>query len=182
MRMSRALCASLVTASLAACVADPYYYDTAYYDPYYGAPPTYSYYPPPPAYGPSGNTALGTVGGAIAGGLLGSTIGSGSGQVAATVGGAVLGGILGGGIGRNLDEQNRRAAWAAQQHAFSTNAVATWGAPGAPAYGTVRPLRTYAMDGRYCREYLHTVFIDGRPQEARGTACQAPDGSWQIVS
>lgn len=178
MKASRALFASALAASLAACVADPYY-DTAYADPY-GPRGYYA----PPAYGPAPGTGttLGTVGGAVAGGLLGSTIGSGSGQVAATVGGAVLGGLLGGSLGRNLDEQNRRSALVAQQRAFATNAPATWGAPGTAAYGTVQPLRTYMMDGRYCREYLHTVFIDGRAQDARGTACQMADGTWQIIS
>lgn len=175
------LLAVVTTAGLAACAYDPHY-DYAY-DPY-GPPPGAYYGAPPPAYGPAPgtNTALGTVGGAVVGGLLGSTIGRGSGQVAATVGGAVLGGLVGGGIGNQLDESNRRAAWAAQQQAFTNNSVTSWGTPGAPTYGSVEPLRTYVLDGRYCREYQHTLYIDGRPQQARGTACQMPNGTWQVIS
>lgn len=175
--------AAVVAVGLTACAADPYYYGYAY-DPYGPPPAPYYSYAPPPAYGPAPgtNTALGTVGGAVVGGLLGSTIGRGSGQVAATVGGAVLGGIVGGSIGSNLDERNRRAAWQAQQQAFANNSVASWGVPGSPAYGSVQPLRTYILDGRYCREYAHTLYIDGRPQQARGTACQMPDGTWQVIS
>lgn len=33
----------------------------------------------------------------------------------------------------------------------------------------------------YCREYTRTVYIGNRTQEAYGTACLQPDGSWMIV-
>lgn len=33
----------------------------------------------------------------------------------------------------------------------------------------------------YCREYTRTVYIGNRAQEAYGTACLQPDGSWMIV-
>ena len=32
-----------------------------------------------------------------------------------------------------------------------------------------------------CREFTHTVYIDGRPQAMRGTACRNPDGTWSNV-
>ena len=35
--------------------------------------------------------------------------------------------------------------------------------------------------GDYCREYTRTVYIGGRIQEAYGTACLQPDGSWMVV-
>ena len=38
-----------------------------------------------------------------------------------------------------------------------------------------------ATDGRYCREYQKTVTIGGRLEEVWGTACQQPNGDWQIV-
>jgi hypothetical protein len=37
-------------------------------------------------------------------------------------------------------------------------------------------------DGRQCREFQQEVTIDGRPQEAYGTACLQPDGSWEVVN
>ncbi|MEQ9641618.1 MAG: hypothetical protein RIM84_16455 [Alphaproteobacteria bacterium] len=37
------------------------------------------------------------------------------------------------------------------------------------------------QSGRYCREYQHTVTVAGRQQQAWGTACQQPDGDWQII-
>ncbi len=36
--------------------------------------------------------------------------------------------------------------------------------------------------GRYCREFQHHVSIGGRTEEAYGTACLNPDGSWEVVS
>ena len=40
----------------------------------------------------------------------------------------------------------------------------------------------FTTDGRQCREFQQEVTIDGRPQEAYGTACLQPDGSWQVVN
>jgi len=39
-----------------------------------------------------------------------------------------------------------------------------------------------STSGRYCREFQHTVAIGGRTEEAYGTACRNPDGSWEVVS
>jgi hypothetical protein len=36
--------------------------------------------------------------------------------------------------------------------------------------------------GRYCREFQHNVSIGGRTEQAYGTACRNPDGSWEVVS
>ena len=38
-----------------------------------------------------------------------------------------------------------------------------------------------AYGNDYCREYTRTVYIGGRTQDAYGTACLQPDGSWMIV-
>ena len=44
---------------------------------------------------------------------------------------------------------------------------------------TTRDGRT--VSGKYCREFRQNVMIDGRAEEAFGTACQQPNGDWQIV-
>jgi surface antigen len=47
----------------------------------------------------------------------------------------------------------------------------------------VTPTRTYQQSsGEYCREYQQTVTVGGKTQEAYGTACRQPDGTWKIVS
>ncbi len=48
--------------------------------------------------------------------------------------------------------------------------------------GSVVPLRDgQTPDGRQCREFQQNVTIGGRDEEAYGTACIQPDGSWQVV-
>jgi surface antigen len=138
-----------------------------------------------PSVGPRQET--GTVAGALAGGALGALLGGrGTGsRVAGAVIGAAAGGILGSAIGASLDERDRQRAYAAEMEALEM------GQPGSPvgwrgesrgAYGTVVPGPYYESRGQRCREYTHTIYIDGRPQTARGSACRNPDGTWTPVS
>ncbi len=127
------------------------------------------------------NQTMGTLVGATAGGLVGSTIGSGSGRALATAAGIVAGGLIGNQIGRSLDEQNRRRAMEAEYRALQygpPNAPVVWRDPDRNVYGEVVPGQAFQR-GRYdCRDYTHTIYIDGQPQVARGTACRNPDGTW----
>lgn len=126
---------------------------------------------------------VGTVGGAVAGGLAGSQIGSGSGQLWATGAGVLLGAFLGGEIGKSLDRADRQAmgqtTYSALESGQSNQAV-RWQNPDTGHYGTVTPYPAYQQGNYNCREYTQTVYIDGRSETARGTACRQPDGSWQI--
>ena len=49
-------------------------------------------------------------------------------------------------------------------------------------YGDVVPGRPYKRSNVDCRDYTHTVYIDGRPRTMRGTACRNPDGTWRNVA
>jgi len=149
----------LLAASLAACAADPY------------AP----------------NQNAGAVTGAVTGGILGAALGGRSvgGSLAGALVGATAGGLLGSAIGASLDAQDRQRAYAAEMAALES------GAPGAPVgwrsdhtgyYGTVVPGPYYVRSGLRCREYSHTIYVNGRPELARGTACRNPDGSWTPVT
>lgn len=139
------------------------------------------------ACGPGGMSKEtgGTLAGAVVGGVVGNQFGKGGGRVAATAVGAVLGGIIGSSIGRSLDEMDRRAAAEAEYNAleYGQSGVATsWRNPDSGRYGRVTPGRPYERSGVNCREYEHTVFIDGRPETMRGTACRQPDGTWRQQS
>ena len=126
----------------------------------------------------------GLVVGAVAGGLLGNTVGKGTGKVFATAAGAVIGGIVGSEIGRGLDQQDRIAAQQAELIALEKgqSGVATpWRNPENGRYGQVVPGRPYRIAERDCRDFTHTIYLDGRPQTMRGTACRNPDGSWRNV-
>lgn len=128
---------------------------------------------------------VGAVGGAVLGGLAGSQIGGGDGRLIATGVGAVLGAWVGSEIGRSLDDADRLAAERASQRAFETaptGQTTTWRNPDSGNYGEITPTRTYQADNRDCRDYTHTIYVDGRSETARGTACRQADGTWQIVS
>jgi surface antigen len=124
------------------------------------------------------------VGGAL-GGLLGSQIGGGSGRLAATAGGAVLGVLLGSEVGKSLDRADRMYAERSYQQAQSApvGQQITWSNPQSGNYGTVTPVRDGRdQGGNYCREYQQTVTVGGQTQQAYGTACRQPDGSWKVMN
>jgi len=123
--------------------------------------------------------------GAVAGGLLGNQFGNGTGKVFATVAGAVIGGIVGSEIGKSMDQQDRMLAQQAELAALDRgqSGVATpWRNPDNGRYGEVIPSKPYRRSNQDCRDYRHTIYIDGRPQTMRGTACRNPDGTWQNVA
>jgi surface antigen len=127
----------------------------------------------------------GTAIGAITGALIGSSFGGGtSGHVAGAVAGAAVGGVLGNAIGASLDARDRQRAYAAQMQAIEygePGAPVGWRSPDSSRYGTIVPGPSYQSNGLTCREFTHTIYVDGRPQTARGTACRNPDGSWTPV-
>lgn len=135
-----------------------------------------------PGQGPD-NETLGTLGGAAGGALIGSQIGGGSGKTAATAIGAVLGALAGREIARSMSEADQQRAATAERTAVARNEPITWSNPDTGARGSIEPVRTYTnAQGNLCREYTHTVYIEGQPETARGTACREDDGTWRLVA
>ena len=128
----------------------------------------------------------GTLVGALAGAAIGSQIGGSTGsRIAAGVAGAAIGGLVGNRIGAALDDDDRARAYAAQMEALESGpsgAPVNWRNPDSGRYGSVVPGASYQQAGNTCRSYTHTIYLDGRPQTARGTACRNPDGSWTPIS
>lgn len=130
---------------------------------------------------------IGAVIGGGAGAILGSNIGKGDGRTAAIIAGAVIGVLAGQSIGSGLDAADRRCVSRTLEKVPDGRTVA-WSGPrragaSTPDHSTLTPTRTWqTTGGRYCREYRTTGTIGGRVEEAYGTACRNPDGSWQIVS
>jgi surface antigen len=127
----------------------------------------------------------GTVVGAVAGGVIGSQFGRGSGRVASTIAGAVIGGIVGNEIGKSLDVRDRQLAQQAEMDAWErgqSGRPVRWRNPENGRYGEVIPEAPYRRGSIDCRDYVHRVYIDGRPQAMRGTACRNADGTWTNVS
>lgn len=153
--MKKYIAIALVGTSLAGCASDPY----------------------------AGQGAtLGTLAGAVGGAAIGSAIGSGSGRVAAIAGGALIGGFLGNQLGARLDEQDRQRYYAAQYQALETGSTQRWSNPQTGVYGQVVTGAPIVVNNSQCRPYSSTIYIDGRPEVSRGTACRNPDGTWTPVS
>ena len=129
---------------------------------------------------------IGTVVGAVLGGIVGSRFGKGSGKKAATVIGAVAGGYAGNRYGEYLDcedqKQQSLAAYEALENQPSGQA-SSWRNPDSGRSGSITPVKTWQReDGQYCRDYTQSIVIDGKVEEATGTACREDDGLWRIVS
>jgi surface antigen len=161
MHIARLSFAAIVAISVAACAATP-------------------------ETGQGAKENTGTLMGAIAGGLIGSQFGGGTGEhIAAGLAGAAIGGMIGNRIGAGMDDQDKQLAYEAQVQALErgrTGTAVPWRNPDSGRYGSVIPGQAYQANGLQCRPYTHTIYIDGRPQVARGSACRNPDGTWTVVS
>lgn len=120
--------------------------------------------------------------GAAAGGLIGNQFGSGGGRAAATALGVLIGAYAGSSIGQSLDNMDRQYAAQATYGALQSGQPMQWQNPQSGRYGYVQPGPMYQSGYGDCRQYQHTVYIDGRPQSMNGTACRQPDGSWRATN
>jgi surface antigen len=98
----------------------------------------------------------------------------------------LLGGFIGNRIGRSLDNRDRRAMSYTQQQALETgpsNSSVAWRNPDSGNSGYTTPQPAYqATSGQFCREFTQTVNVGNQVQNAYGTACRQPDGTWRIVN
>lgn len=142
----------------------------------------------PDGSGPGPRENTGTLLGAGTGALLGAAVaGGGTGdRLAGAAIGGLLGGLVGNRIGAAMDDEDKKRAYEAQMAALErgqSGAPVAWKNPDSGRYGTIVPGPAYqAGDGRNCRSYTHTIYISGRPETARGTACRNPDGTWTPVT
>jgi surface antigen len=127
----------------------------------------------------------GTILGAGTGALLGAQVGGGRGRLVAVAIGTLAGALIGQGIGQSLDRADQLAMERNAQYALEntrTRVTTTWRNPDTGNYGSITPVETYqTRQGQYCREYTQTVVVAGQAQQAYGTACRQPDGTWLIV-
>jgi surface antigen len=137
-------------------------------------------------YGAGPREGAGTAVGAVTGALIGSAFGGGTGErIGGAIAGAAIGGLVGNRIGASMDEEDRRMAYEAEMAALEQGQVGApvgWRNPGTGRYGNIVPGPVYVQRGSRCRSYTHTVYIQGRPEVVRGTACRNPDGSWTAIS
>ena len=85
-------------------------------------------------------------------------------------------GLASGSLGQSLNVAGKAAANKAELAALASGERKTWrGDDG--SYGYVAP----AAGTGDCRDFTHTIYINGRPQVGTGKACRAGD-SWKLNS
>jgi surface antigen len=125
--------------------------------------------------------------GVIAGALIGGVIGNaaGQGRAGATIAGVVVGGTVGAALTSDLDCEDRSYAYRTYYDGFNSGRPGSryqWRNPRNDHRGEFR-VGTYYNDpdGFRCANFTQTIYVRGRPQQARGRACRQPDGTWTIV-
>jgi surface antigen len=86
-----------------------------------------------------------------------------------------------GAAGAGLDDEDKQRAYAAQIQALESagaGAPVGWKNPDSGHYGSIVPGPTFERGGNKCRQYTHTIYIDAKPQTARGSACRNANGRW----
>ncbi len=123
--------------------------------------------------------------GAVIGGLLGNAAGNRRNETATTIMGVVAGGAIGAALTSKLDCNDRSYAYKTYTTGFNAgkaNAYYDWQNPQSGTRGQLHVLDYYEDEDNFrCSVYSQKIWIDGRPEEARGRACQQPDGAWAII-
>ena len=124
---------------------------------------------------------VGMVVGGAAGGAAGAAIwgNNPSSAILGTILGVVVGAAAGGYLGSMWDDYDRKHAAYALEH-NPANTPTQWKNPDTGRQYEFQPTRTYTEGNTPCREFTQTIYIDGRKETGKGTACRQPDGTWRI--
>ncbi|WP_183840759.1 hypothetical protein [Rhizobium etli] len=91
---------------------------------------------------------------------------------------ALQGGIVGR-SGVSLSDSDKQRALEAEYRALEGTAAGqpvVWS--GKEVTGKVVAAAPYQVGSQNCRQYTHTLTVDGKDTVARGAACRNDDGSW----
>src|SRR3546814_4366030 len=78
-------------------------------------------------------------------------------------------------------ERDRQTAQATDQEALETNAdgeSSSWSNPDNKTSGSMTPVSSMQTAQGTCRKYEKSVMVDGKLEQATGTACRNSDGTW----
>jgi len=127
----------------------------------------------------------GVFAGAVLGGLLGNAVAGRNDRGAAAVAGVIAGGAIGVALTAKLDCSDRSYAYKSYSDGFNggrAGATYRWQNPQNKHRGEMRVVDYYNDEDRFrCAVFTQTVYIGNRREEARGRACQQPDGVWAII-
>jgi surface antigen len=94
-------------------------------------------------------------------------------------------GLVGGPMGASLDPSDRRLALEAEYQALEYTLAGkpvSWTGTNGGVAGEVVAYQPYRVGSQDCRQYMHTVNVEGRSQTLRGAACRNEDGSWSLLT
>jgi surface antigen len=127
----------------------------------------------------------GVLAGALLGGVLGNAAGGRGDRGGATAAGVIAGGAIGAALTNKMDCGDRSYAYQTYSLGFNggrPGASYQWTNPENRHRGEMRVLDYYDDEDDFrCAVFTQTVYINNRPEEARGRACQQPDGNWAII-
>lgn len=126
--------------------------------------------------------------GGAAGAVIGSQFGKGTGQLVGVAIGALAGSYLGGALGHEMDARDRQLAQNAMMQTLERapdHQERAWRNPNNHHSGSFKVTRTQEMpqDHMVCRDYVHTVIIDGKQEKLHGRACRDMrdrKGAWMV--
>ncbi len=123
--------------------------------------------------------------GALAGGLLGNAVAGRGDKTGATVAGVIAGGAIGMALTTKVQCEDRSYMYKTYSDGFNAGrpgARYNWENPRTRNRGEMEVIDYYEDEDNFrCAVYANTIYIDGRREEARGRACQQPDGNWAII-
>lgn len=111
-------------------------------------------------------------------GVFGKSTAAGK-NTSATYIAALEGGVVERAGGASLGRADRQRALEAEYRALEAapgGQPVTWGS--GDVKGSVVAAAPYQVGSQNCRQYSHTVTVDGRIATARGAACRNPNGTW----
>jgi surface antigen len=129
----------------------------------------------------------GTYVGAATGALVGSQFGKGSGRLVGVALGTFLGSMLGSEIGSRMDARDKELAEQTVNNTLESipdNQVRVWQNPNNNHSGKFVVTKTEESQNKVCRDYVHTVIIDGKQEKVCGRACRDvrdPKAQWNVV-
>ncbi len=84
-------------------------------------------------------------------------------------------------VGAALNNDDRGIYYGAYQRALAAPVGETMAWNSGNISGEVTTTRDGWAGQRYCRQFSQSISIGGQAQESIGTACQTPNGAWQLV-
>lgn len=98
--------------------------------------------------------------------------------------GTITAGVVGATIGFGLSGDDGQRALAAEYQALQQGAAGApvlWQGSTPAVYGEVVPGALYTVNEYECRDYAHTIYVNGVREAGRGTSCRIGGGPWTPV-